>query len=146
MSPPFLLGQTPSTTRPEIPIQAQQPVHPSGNLPNLTLSQDTIRARLPSRPPPLTPGMIFPTVSCQNCLLNFVYLSIYRRFKNQLLGVVVIDTADGSGGVGSIPMPVESNTVSPTTRHLCDVSSGLCCVAQVLGCGDGARQSSHDLA
>ena len=29
--------------------------------------------------------------------------------------------------LGSIPVPLKSNTVSPTFRHRCDVSSELCC-------------------
>ena len=33
----------------------------------------------------------------------------------------------GSGGLGSIPGSVKSDTVSPTARHRYDVSSELCC-------------------
>ena len=34
--------------------------------------------------------------------------------------------AIGDGVCGSIPGPVKSHRVSPTTRHRCDVSSELC--------------------
>ena len=46
----------------------------------------------------------------------------------QLLQLAVAEhIAVGVGSVGSIPLQVKSDTVSPTACHRCDVSSELCC-------------------
>ena len=53
------------------------------------------------------------------------FASIYDQ--NWLVSAVVQDIAIGAEGVGSIPGPVKSDTVSLPARHRCDVSSELCC-------------------
>ena len=53
-----------------------------------------------------------------NFYIEFTLGRIFNLFK---------DIADVAGGLGSIPGPVRSDTVSPTARYCCDVSSELCC-------------------
>ena len=58
--------------------------------------------------------------TCHSCLfINWLI--------NWLVNIVVNDIAIGAGGLGSIPGTMKSDTVSPTARHRCDVSSELCC-------------------
>ena len=47
-------------------------------------------------------------------------------YSNRPFGVVAYIIL-GAGGLGSLIGPVKSNTVSPTARPRCDVSSELCC-------------------
>ena len=64
-----------------------------------------------------------------------------NNYSSKIFGVMVENSAVGAGGLGLIPRPVKSDTVSPTARHRSHVSSELCCPA--LSAGDGPRYSLH---
>ena len=50
-------------------------------------------------------------------------IAIWRKLqKKRPAGVAVEGIAIGAGGLGSLPRPVRSVAVTPTSRHRCDVS------------------------
>ena len=52
-------------------------------------------------------------------------LTLRPTLHPAVVGVVVKDSANSASGVGSVAGSVKADTVSPTARHCCDLSSKL---------------------
>ena len=63
-----------------------------------------------------------------SCYVEFILILSWDIIApHRLAGVVSEHITISPRDLGSIPGPVISDTVSPTARHRCDVSSELCC-------------------
>ena len=58
--------------------------------------------------------------------VNAPFIFTHVKQTNEPVGVVLKGVALSAEIRGSIPGPLKSDTLSPTVRHRCDVSSELC--------------------